>query len=202
MFNNVILTSLLIFRDRLGSFSLQESQRFDELDLRTKQIATLLLDTRPFVNDDTGSRIENRITALSQLLNRLEVVLRPLEDPNKEKMSAVSLEEPKEKGVIVNVSAPLDLSSRPSNELLTIEKVRDEEKIINNRVVKSITKSLWFSNIRDRAESLTEAHKNTFDWIFHTKTDAGTEVPWSNFVDWLQNGEGIYWINGRAGSGK
>jgi NACHT domain len=26
--------------------------------------------------------------------------------------------------------------------------------------------------------------------------------PWSNFVDWLEHGEGVYWINGKPGSGK
>ena len=33
-------------------------------------------------------------------------------------------------------------------------------------------------------------------------SDYGQGQPWSNFVDWLEHGDGVYWINGKAGSGK
>ncbi|KAG4429835.1 hypothetical protein IFR05_014686 [Cadophora sp. M221] len=54
--------------------------------------------------------------------------------------------------------------------------------------------------MRDRYEEISEAHAQTFKWILresesHTRT-------WSNFSNWLQNGTGIYWVNGKAGSGK
>lgn len=32
--------------------------------------------------------------------------------------------------------------------------------------------------------------------------DYGEEQPWSNFVDWLERGKEVYWIFGKAGSGK
>ncbi|KAM0794722.1 hypothetical protein BDR22DRAFT_789812, partial [Usnea florida] len=51
-----------------------------------------------------------------------------------------------------------------------------------------------------RQESIAEAHSQTFQWIFDA---SGEKVrPWSNFVEWLESGHGIYWINGKAGSGK
>jgi hypothetical protein len=28
------------------------------------------------------------------------------------------------------------------------------------------------------------------------------ETRWSNFIDWLRDGDGVYWVNGKAGSGK
>ena len=45
-----------------------------------------------------------------------------------------------------------------------------------------------------RLEEIKEAYKTTFDWIFEN-----SEL---DFCSWLQNGSGIYWINGKPGSGK
>ena len=60
--------------------------------------------------------------------------------------------------------------------------------------------ALYFPEIYVRQESIAEAHSQTFQWIFDA---SGEKVrPWSNFVDWLESGQGIYWINGKAGSGK
>ncbi|KAJ5906713.1 uncharacterized protein N7473_003629 [Penicillium subrubescens] len=51
-----------------------------------------------------------------------------------------------------------------------------------------------YSRISKAHQSLIDAHKSTFDWIF-TKPGPG-------FVDWMSTYGGIYWINGKAGSGK
>ncbi|KAK3360492.1 hypothetical protein B0T25DRAFT_438242, partial [Lasiosphaeria hispida] len=46
------------------------------------------------------------------------------------------------------------------------------------------------------------AEAATFDWIFHDPR--ASDRPWSNFHVWLagSNSDGLYWINGKAGSGK
>ena len=63
-----------------------------------------------------------------------------------------------------------------------------------------VLKSLWYAEIHTREESIADAHKTTFEWIFD---DSGKGVrPWHNFVQWLESGSGIYWIQGKAGSGK
>ena len=63
-----------------------------------------------------------------------------------------------------------------------------------------LLESLWFAEILVREETIAEAHKKTFQWIFDR---SGRAVrPWSNFNSWLENGEEIYWISGKAGSGK
>ena len=60
--------------------------------------------------------------------------------------------------------------------------------------------SLAFPGMRARQEIITEPYSETFQWIFD---ESGKAVrPWGNFVEWLKNGQGIYWIQGKAGSGK
>lgn len=59
---------------------------------------------------------------------------------------------------------------------------------------------MYFPEIKARQEEIAEAHKSTFHWIF----DDGNKGihRWDNFVQWLERGHGIYWISGKAGSGK
>jgi hypothetical protein len=63
-----------------------------------------------------------------------------------------------------------------------------------------ILENLSFASMRDREEDVAEAHHKTFEWIF---TDENSTRVGSNFLQWLkEDNEGIYWINGKAGSGK
>lgn len=52
----------------------------------------------------------------------------------------------------------------------------------------------------DQYEDVNEVHPNTFEWAFKSSTDV--QRPWSNLSDWLKTGDGVYWVCGKAGSGK
>ena len=58
--------------------------------------------------------------------------------------------------------------------------------------------SLRFDDMNLRGNEISESHQKTFGWIF--KDD--TNLAWDNFNRWLQKGQDMYWINGKAGSGK
>ncbi|KAL9132773.1 MAG: hypothetical protein Q9175_006048 [Cornicularia normoerica] len=66
--------------------------------------------------------------------------------------------------------------------------------------IQNFLHSLHFPAIESRQEEIAEAHKKTFNWIFDVFGDAVR--PWSNFVEWLETGQGTYWVSGKAGSGK
>ena len=65
---------------------------------------------------------------------------------------------------------------------------------------KRLLDSLWFNELWSREERIVDAHRETFEWIFDS-TGKGVGR-WDNFVEWLECGKGIYWIKGKAGSGK
>lgn len=73
------------------------------------------------------------------------------------------------------------------------------EEHYQRRAELHILVSLSFENMTHRHDDIPEAHRLTFEWIFDT-SDA--VKPWSNFCTWLENGNGVYWINGKAGCGK
>jgi hypothetical protein len=67
----------------------------------------------------------------------------------------------------------------------------------------AILESLSFPSIDNRLDDITQAYKKNFRWIFdgiHVEDD-NLEAQKSNFVEWLKDRNGIYWINETAGSG-
>ncbi|KAI4263815.1 MAG: hypothetical protein L6R42_001051 [Xanthoria sp. 1 TBL-2021] len=61
-----------------------------------------------------------------------------------------------------------------------------------------IRNSLWFNEIHTRMNDIEESHADTFQWIFQ---DDKTYL-WDSFSGWLKEGSQVYWISGKAGSGK
>lgn len=73
--------------------------------------------------------------------------------------------------------------------LIALEK---EAQIVKKQ--QDILRSLQFDRSRVRHDAVRKAHAETFEWIFQRSH--------SNFSEWLYSGKGIYWIEGKAGSGK
>ena len=67
-------------------------------------------------------------------------------------------------------------------------------------VERDILFSLKFPQMHDRYDQIARAHENTFAWIF--RDPQAYHKPWDNFVQWLLDGSGIYWVQGKAASGK
>ena len=55
---------------------------------------------------------------------------------------------------------------------------------------------LYFPAIPTRHNNIERAHAKTFTWIFDPTNYNAT------FVDWLARGNGTFWVQGKAGSGK
>jgi len=79
-----------------------------------------------------------------------------------------------------------------------IEKA-DEDRC-EKKVILSLLESLRFETMTFRHEAIPDAHKRTFEWIFEdTKSPRKS---WGSFCEWLESGTGVFWINGKPGSGK
>ncbi|KAK3314032.1 hypothetical protein B0H66DRAFT_567620 [Apodospora peruviana] len=63
---------------------------------------------------------------------------------------------------------------------------------------KTIRDAVHFRSIRQRQDTITKAHRDTFEWIW----ELDRHGPWDSLVDWLRTGSGCYWVSGKAGSGK
>jgi hypothetical protein len=61
----------------------------------------------------------------------------------------------------------------------------------NMAVVFGILRSLRFPTMEFRHSKIAESHPDTFKWMYSTE-----------FVQWLESNESIYWVSGKPGSGK
>jgi hypothetical protein len=68
---------------------------------------------------------------------------------------------------------------------------------------------LAFKAMKDREEEVSPAHRATFEWIFETSSNDDSQsksnmTSTTQFASWLSSSDasGVYWINGKAGSGK
>ncbi|TGO87413.1 hypothetical protein BPOR_0228g00150 [Botrytis porri] len=59
---------------------------------------------------------------------------------------------------------------------------------------RAVLENFKYEGMGRRISNLVEAHNGTFDWIFDPQT--------TGFLQWLREGDDIYWIDGNAGSGK
>ncbi|KAF8851240.1 hypothetical protein BDZ45DRAFT_767290 [Acephala macrosclerotiorum] len=111
---------------------------------------------------------------------------------------------------------PLDLqgiSSKDSTHSLLVEYEQNattKESIIQGtahvfatklaEMESEIWESLSFPIMTDREDEIADVELETFDWIF--KSPRSENRPWDNFLEWLETGDWLYWISGKAGSGK
>ena len=65
-----------------------------------------------------------------------------------------------------------------------------------------IVESLRYAEITEREERIFGAHPRTFDWLFTETPSSSRGHPPISLLNWLRASSGIYWISGRAGSGK
>jgi NACHT domain len=74
-----------------------------------------------------------------------------------------------------------------------------------------ILELLRFQSIFDRYESIDEAYKSTFEWIFNqcpdpngprSQVSTARHPVWDNFLQRLHDNESLYWITGKPGCGK
>lgn len=94
-------------------------------------------------------------------------------------------------GILINSSA-----KDHANTAASVLRALDEAQKVEARLLRS----LEFSEINNRHMQIEEAHQETFKWILNKNGEEG--VGYSDFVEWLEKGRGVYWINGKAGSGK
>ena len=164
----------------------QQSLRFNALDQETQQIVKGLVELKSSVAEE----LQVQTLALAQLLTRQEAVLQSQTDVNTR--------------IVVNVYGNGKELENSSNEVVyeACQVIQLEEKRIRGVLAATILGSLHFPMIMQRVEEVTEAHHETFKWIFQHPSEDPEGRNWDDFVQWLECGEGLYWINGKAGSGK
>jgi hypothetical protein len=150
------------------------------MDVQSRNIITALLGSQGAMTRE----LQDQTLALTQMLNRTEIVII-------DKTRAIIMD------AIQNGAVPAQASKIDRKAL---SRVRTQEYDIRLNIELDLLQALDFSTMNDRQDEVSEAHQKTFSWLFDHSLD--TAAPWNSFTEWLKSGNGIYWVSGKAGSGK
>jgi hypothetical protein len=168
------------------------ARRFDQVDQNTRDIVASLTSTRRLPDPYLATRdriITERLEKLDARLLTIFHILNQAEDGSRPGRFHGPWPE------VNAIESSFDVVDK---EAL----LKSIEKRVRRDAEEPILDSFRFITMNDRLDQVTEAHRETFEWIFKDQTSSTGPPPWGNFVDWLRSGDGIYWIHGKAGSGK
>lgn len=94
--------------------------------------------------------------------------------------------------VLFRLRIPIHKRGDSYLELQSVQRTLSQKELILNR--------LGHLTMEYRHQVISKEHAKTFQWIYEpTSSDS---KPWTNFVHWLEEDHGLYWITGKPGSGK
>ncbi|KAH7400016.1 hypothetical protein BKA64DRAFT_472409 [Cadophora sp. MPI-SDFR-AT-0126] len=208
---------LVAFKEQFDLVALQNARRFDWLDCHTKYLIKGLSETRVLIenNLDTLAAEEQHartreviIQAIRQYM--VEETKKPKRSDKRRDFDMMKEEDLEVKDDVEDDKWAVQYIHQTFEERRKIQrerKFRDGQIAMQRRRIqrevefrRAIMASLAFPTMESRQSSISDAHESTFDWI-HDETLL-SDTPWSSFQHWLSKGSGIYWINGKAGSGK
>lgn len=166
----------------MDNLSTDQSKRMDALDTANKNILAALLSTQADVSRsvaDFNQGLQNQTLAVAQLLSSFS-----LQPDHSDQTLAAPTGEFQAKG--------------PAKKGTWVKNVQDR---IQQYVIRKILDDLRFPTIAAREDQIEDAYDTTYQWAFIDEHD-DKAPPWSSLTEWLATGSGIYWIKGKAASGK
>ncbi|KAN0101586.1 hypothetical protein V8E51_012096 [Hyaloscypha variabilis] len=149
-------------------------RRITDIDMRLRYRVSRVLEERHF------SSITSAINTLTQENERL-------------KMNTTGTLELLREDLLHTVKTPLMAQQNDFHDLPTkLSSFIKEGQMLVRR--QAILQTLLFEQMEQREENIKDAHKATLDWMFQKNG--------AKFMEWLETEEGIYWVRGKAGSGK
>ncbi|KAK4494230.1 hypothetical protein PRZ48_014528 [Zasmidium cellare] len=101
------------------------------------------------------------------------------------------------RGILRNSQLPQvhsssQIDTRMGEITRALDRTRERANIVEKQL--HILGSLQFPEMHMRHSAIPDAYRGTLAWIYDEKA--------SKFRSWLQGSDGLFWINGKAGSGK
>jgi hypothetical protein len=116
------------------------------------------------------------------------------------KVNTALLVEPKQTGHAIDLAWPgistTDVSGRVLRSNLQTVSHHKKADIEN-----SILKAFEYEQMEQRQEIIPPAHARTFRWIIDSSVD-DPDVVWDDYMQWLRGPDCMYWMKGKAASGK
>ncbi|KAM7215643.1 hypothetical protein V8F06_008934 [Rhypophila decipiens] len=170
--------------------------RVDDLFESIGRMQLTLMAQLQFAISDKQSRMSDTLRRIDETTDRIEVEnadsLMGIRDSI---LEAIRKSESDIKAVLER-NLPSNQADHTKDIPILVDKLIDRK--IQYETDHAFLSSLQFPDMRLRQEAVKDAHSETFSWIFG-ENEAN---PAAQFPTWLREGTGIFWIRGKAGSGK
>ncbi|KAK5052771.1 hypothetical protein LTR84_002637 [Exophiala bonariae] len=176
----------LLSKHRMEEF-LDEYDHFQHHSRRVQATVSTTKKARWVVRD--RSRFEDLVQRLGMLIAKLNDLL------------------PGSKGVFERMTHE-DFSSLGALHVGTIREASEQidprisilaKSFLVERCQQRILELMWFRTMDERRELINAPENGSYKWILETP---GSSENWDDLSQWLRSGQGVYWISGKAGSGK
>jgi hypothetical protein len=171
------------------------SNRFNTLDQQAQNILFAILQFQGDITGQISRQIREEMMGITVAVSQ---ILRRLED---ERQATHNLQT--RSTLLEEICKREKTHYQKSDEIVSgIEMLRVSrfaEDRLRDEVGMAILKCLAYDEMTNRFEDLDEAHPETFEWAFSAPAE---DQSWSDLSYWLRGGDGVYWVNGKAGSGK
>ncbi|ESZ92527.1 hypothetical protein SBOR_7099 [Sclerotinia borealis F-4128] len=178
--------TITFLSEQLDIVATSQASRFDNLDSRTQNIVTALLEH----HGEVSRSIQDQTTAITQLLGRMELSAEKHIFPPSIVREADKIEDTQNR---------VSITTGGQKFQEVIHNFEWQEKAIRLQVAQDLIQTLESSTLKEREKTIEDVYRGTFEWLLD---DTHGSTTWSSFVNWLRHDSGLYWINGKAGSGK
>jgi hypothetical protein len=184
----------------------QSSSQFRQLDQQSQMIIQKLLDSTSKIDHSAAmsQQINEKIDTLLQVVRRVDLgapadeTVETVDSRQLWNLVAAALRNP---ASLFGQSSSSKTSVSDAATLLDLFHVpHDREKLLRIKVEANIIKSLSYPSMSNRYESLSEAYPDTFKWALDGTSQSRSGG--KGLSEWFKTGQGVYWISGKAGSGK
>jgi len=168
------LRVLVSIRARIDSQSLQQDRRVLDLEARYVSITTSVDNSLDGLQSQLAALMLQGSESEQRAGHRHTEIIGHLKEISSSGVTGAASKDPEDKGIV------------------------DAER--KEKVENVILSSLWFPAMQDREDSIVVADKRTLRWIYYDPVKH--QKTWSNFKAFLEGNSNLYWITGKAGSGK
>lgn len=146
--------------------------------------------------DVQSKQLEQQLSQVSSNLKACQSVLafQLRSDIDKCVTASEAQHEVTRKHVTTHITTAMHDLSYSHNEQLSEQRRQQHDRQQDDQFLNS----LLFKEMHARMNDIEESHAETFHWMF----EEDATHPWDSFCNWLQADDRLYWINGKAGSGK
>jgi hypothetical protein len=177
-------------RSDLNAQSICTSSAFDHLNQQTRHIIIKLVENSARLSDTYGEikAVRDQLTSLARGLARVDANI--TNEHRKDRMMFLRY------GRCPGYLGPKAVEA--TVELLGVSQT--EEDRVRKKTNMALLEDLSYPSMSHRYEAVLEAYPETFEWAFRGSMSG--QVLSNNLSDWLKAGTGVFWIHGKAGSGK